>query len=353
MFQKNAERKKKGTDEQMIILLWLLLALIPWLLGAAVRTGICRDTSDVVHMTDAWITGALCCIGLAEVLHLLGTFGHLSLSRLTVLWYCCLAVLSLLSLALVAWTWRRHRERFRILPQAGGNFVLPGLFLLLVLIQAVYVYCASAITAPGDIMVETLRSFQATDGIYQVNPLTGQTYEQGMSARYRILCLPTLYALIGASFPVDGRVLVQNLIPVVVLAGAYMAYYRLARLLFDDNLRKKYLLLILVAMVFWCGESFPWLDGYAALHGAWLGTSIRNLILLPYALSLGIERDLRRAWPCMFLCVLAEACICWTFNGLGMCLLLLAMMAALNKVGAWGFCRRLFSRILGSEEERP
>lgn len=331
----------------MIILLWLLLALVPWLIGAAVRTALDPKGPGVVHMTDAWITGGLCCIGVAEVLHLLGTFGHLSLSRLILLWYGSLAVLCILALALVTGTWRRHRERFRILPQEGGSFVLPGFFLLMVLIQAVYVYCMPAITAPGDIMVETLRSFQATDGIYLVNPLTGQAYTQGMSMRYRILGLPTLYTLIGSGFSVDGGVLVQNLMPVVVLTGAYMAYYRIARLLFGEDLRKKYLMLILVAMVFWCGEGAVWLDGYAALHGAWTGTSIRNLVLLPYALSLGLEKDLRHTWPGMLLCVLAEASICWSFNGLGMCLLLLVVMAALDKVCASSLYRRLSSRMSG------
>lgn len=337
----------------MIVFLWLLLALVPWLIGAAVLAVLRLKTSEVIHMTDAWITGSLCCIGLAEALHLLGIFGHLSLSRLIILWYGSLGVLCLLALALVTGAWRRHRERFRILPQKGGSFVLPGFFLLMVLVQVVYVYCMPAITAPGDITVETLRSFQATDGIYLVNPLTGQAYAQGMSMRYKILGLPTLYALIGCVFPVDGVVLVQNLIPVVVLTGAYMAYYRIARLLFGDDLRKKYLLLILVAMVFWCGEGAAWLDGYAALHGAWLGTSIRNLVLLPYALSLGLERDWRHTWPCMAACVMAEACICWTFNGLGMCLLLLTGMAVLDKVSASGPYRRLRSRISGREEEQP
>lgn len=318
----------------MIILLWLLLALVPWLIGVAVQTVLDHRASGVIYMTDAWITGGLCCIGVAEVLHLLGTFGHLSLSRLTLLWYGSLTVLCILALVLVIGTWRRHRERFRILPQRGGSFVLPGFFLLMVLIQAVYVYCMPAITVPGDIMVETLRSFRAADGIYLVNPLTGQAYTQGMSMRYRILGLPTLYTLIGMAFPVDSEVLVQNLMPVVVLTGAYMAYYRAARLMFGEDLRKKYLMLILVVMVFWCGEGVTWLDGYAALHGAWMGTSIRNLILLPYALSLGLEKNLRRTWPGMLLCVLAEASICWSFNGLGMCLLLLVAMAVLDKVSA-------------------
>lgn len=230
----------------------------------------------------------------------------------------------------------------------GRQFCAARFFLLMVLIQVVYVYCMPAITAPGDITVETLRSFQATDGIYLVNPLTGQAYTQGMSLRYRILGLPTLYALIGGAFPVDSGVLVQNLMPVVVLAGAYMVYYRLARLLFGADLRKKYLLLILVIMILWCGEGVTWLDGYAALHGAWMGTSIRNLILLPYALSLGLEKDLRHTWPGMLLCVLAEASICWTLNGLGLCLLLLVLMTALDKIGASRLYRRLSAHIFGS-----
>ena len=95
----------------------------------------------------------------------------------------------------------------------------------------------------------------------------------------------------------------------ILYTKPYMVYYRLARLLFGDDLKKKYLMLIIVSLIFWCGEGFAWLDGYAVLHGAWQGTSIRNLILLPYALSLGLEKDPRRTWPGMVLCVLTEACV--------------------------------------------
>lgn len=335
----------------MIILLWLSLALVPWLLGAGIQIVSRQKGPGVIHMTDAWIMGGMCCVGVAQALHLLGTFGHMSLSRLTLLWHVGIVVLCILASIPVAMTWRRHRERFRLLPQNGGSFVLPGIFLLMVLLQVVYVYCMPAIIAPGDIMTETLRSFQAADGIYQVNPLTGQAYTQGMSMRYRILGLPTLYTFLSVSFSVDSGLLVQNLIPVVVIAGAYMAYYRLARLLFGDDLKKKYLLLFLVSLVFWCGEGSVWLDGYAALHGAWLGTSIRNLILLPYALSLGLERDPRRTWPGMVLCVLTEACVCRTFYGLGLCLFLLAVMAVLDRIGFGRLYRRLAARISGREED--
>ncbi|MBO5282154.1 MAG: hypothetical protein J6B43_03365 [Lachnospiraceae bacterium] len=337
----------------MIILLWLLLAAVPWLIGAGVLAVLYRKPASPVRMTDAWITGGLCCIGVAEVLHLLGTFGQLPLSRLVLLWHGVMAVLCIAALLLVALTCRKQKERFQILPERGGSFVLPGIFLLMVLIQTVYVYCMPAVATAGDITAETLHSFQAADGIYLVNPLTGQAYTQGLSLRYRILGLPTLYTILATAFQVEGTLFVQNLIPVVVLAGTYMVYYRLARLLFGNDLRKKYLFLILVALIFWCGEGAVWLDGYGALHSAWLGTSIRNLILLPYALSLGLEKDLRHTWPGMLLCVLAEASICWTFNGLGLCLALLVILAVLDQIGSSGWFRRLTSRIPGRKEERP
>lgn len=330
----------------MIILLWLSLALVPWLVGTGILIVIYGKSSAPIHMTDAWITGGICCIGVAEALHLLGTFGHLSLDRLLILWHGTAAVLGVAALALAALTYHKHKERFQLLPERGGSFWLPGVFLLSVLIQAVYVYCMPALPVSGDIMVETLCSFQASNGIYQVNPLTGQAYTQGLSVSHRILGLPTLYTFLATTFQVEGALFVQNLIPVVVLAGTYLVYYRISRLLFGDDLRKKYLFLIVVSLIFWCGEGVPWLDGYGALHSAWTGTSIRNLILLPYALSLGLEKDLRHTWPRMVMCVLAEACVCRTFCGLGMCILLLAVLLALDRISACTWCRRLTMRIM-------
>lgn len=343
---------EKGADRLMIILLWLAFALVPWLLGTGILIVIYgKKSSAPIHLTDAWVMGGICCIGVAEALHLLGTFGALSLSRLLLLWHGTMAVLGVAALALTAGTYQRHRERFRILPEKGGSFVLPGVFLLSVLIQTVYVFCMPALPVSGDIMVETLCSFQAADGIYQINPLTGQAYTQGLSMGYRILGLPTLYTFLAATFRVEGALLVWNIIPVVILAGTYLVYYRIARLLFGDDLRRKYMFLIVVSLIFWCGEGFPWLDGYAALHSGWTGTSIRNLILLPYALSQGLQmnlrKELRHTWPGMVMCVLAEACVCRTFYGLGMCVLLLAVLLLLDRINACAWYRQLTSRITG------
>ena len=118
----------------MIILLWLSLALVPWLLGAGILIVIYGKSAAVVRMTDAWIMGGMCCIGVAEVLHLLGTFAHLSLGRLLFLWHGIIVVLGMAALALVIRTYHMHKERFRILPERGLSYALPGILMLICLL---------------------------------------------------------------------------------------------------------------------------------------------------------------------------------------------------------------------------
>ena len=64
-------------------------------------------------------------------------------------------------------------------------------------------------------------------------------------------------------------------------------------------------------------------DGFGVLHSGFRGTVIRNVVLMPYLLSL----CLRRRWLAVLLCIAAEVCIVWTLYGAGICLLTSAFMA--------------------------
>jgi hypothetical protein len=68
------------------------------------------------------------------------------------------------------------------------------------------------------------------------------------------------------------------------------------------------------------GEGPVFTEGYGILHGGYLGTTIRNSILIPVVLHSALERK----WILAALCVLAEACIVWTFWGFGLCVIILA-----------------------------
>ena len=78
--------------------------------------------------------------------------------------------------------------------------------------------------------------------------------------------------------------------------------------------------MLFVSIIFMLCESAVFSEGYGVLHCGHLGTTMRNSILIPLVLHGALERK----WVLAILCVLAEACIVWTFWGLGLCVLVLA-----------------------------
>jgi hypothetical protein len=176
------------------------------------------------------------------------------------------------------------------------------------------------IQTDGDITLETVNSFLATNGIYKVSPLTGKAYS-GAPLRYEILCLPTVYAWMSMLFKVAPEMVVTKIVPTVVLCASYMAYYLLAGVLYDEKQkRKKMVFLIVVGISFFLCEQSVYMEGYGLLHAGHLGTTIRNSVLIPLVLYAACEKRVLLA----ILCVLAEVCIVWTFWGMGLCLVVLA-----------------------------
>lgn len=175
----------------------------------------------------------------------------------------------------------------------------------------------------GDMTMETVQSFLTTDAIYSVNPLTGAVYTQALPLRLRILSLPTLYAAICRLTGLSVSTVVLKLVPAVVLLLSYVVYGLLAQILCSAedapmrSRRKRILFLIAVALLYSCGTYLVGMDGYGALYGAFRGTSIRAMILLPYCFAC----LLRRRPFGVALCIVAEACIVYTYYGAGYCLL--------------------------------
>ena len=201
-------------------------------------------------------------------------------------------------------------------------------FILLVIYQTVTITSGNSVFRDGDMTVETVESFLATDGVYLVNPLTGQSYETGVPLRIRILCLPTLYGILCRIFGLGTAELVWKLVPLLVLFMSYMAFWTLAKALFgeDKDKGKRVLFIALVAALFCVGDYMYGMDGFGLLHCGYRGVTIRGGILLPYTFGLA----LRHKWRLVFFCVLAEACIVWTLYGMGACLLAALGMGAVR-----------------------
>jgi hypothetical protein len=272
-------------------------------------------------------------IGLAEGIHVAGLFLHLSISR-------CSALLSILwlgvggmCLLLTRLSYRKEEllALFAIHTREGNTRWERLLLLLLGLVMAggAIVLLTGDLQYPSNSMMgETVTTFLSSDGIWQVNPMTGQAYELGVPMRIKLLVLPTFYSVLCRLLGMEVPILLCRWIPVFVLAAAYMAYQSLGKVLFSENRRSRRMFLLLVALIFLFGNHMMVMDGFGLRYGGFLATTIRNTILLPFTLSMALQKK----WKAAFLCILAEACIMWTLYGMGMCLAALLLLKMTERI---------------------
>lgn len=274
--------------------------------------------------SDIIVTFLILLTGAAEAAHLFGVFLNRPFSECVVVF----GVLALAALAVtvfaVLWRLRRKGKSAAVKRRwTGAEKVLLAVFAGLLLTQIVYIVMGKNIYRQGDMTVETVGSFLENNGIYLVNPITGNGYEGGIPTRLKILCLPTLYASLCSIFHVSPAALVWQAVPVAVLLCCYGAYFCLGRSLFSENRVRQLCFLIAAALVIWAGSYDFGVDGFNLLFSGWRGVTLRNGVLVPYAVSLCLRKKYLHA----LLCVLAEACIVWTLYGLGACVIVILGMA--------------------------
>lgn len=308
----------------MMILVWI--AAGSFLLGKGLLAVLySKNKPEDIGWQDAFLTGICLEIGFMEAAHLAALLGGYSLKTAAAVWAAmvlifCLAVLIFL---LAKLPFRTKKRKGRGTPLTAVQQVLLTVFVISVLLQLVFIWVRGNGDRTGDMMMETVRSFLASGEIYGVNPLTGRAYEVGMPGRLKILSLPTLYASLCVLTHTDPLTAVGKIVPAVVLLAAYCAYGLLGKLLFGKDRTKGLLFLLIVSLIFWLRGVMEEMDSFQLLWGGYRGTAIRAGILAPYT----IYSCLCRRWRLAVLCILAEACILWTFYGMGACLLITVCMS--------------------------
>lgn len=281
------------------------------------------DKAQRLSGADALPAGELILTGLAVTAHLAAVFTGQSFSRCRILfsgilgaalffaagmWFFCLVK---------AFMEKKHKNEKGIKKPDRVERILMGIFLMLALAQLVYLLWNAGIYTRGDMTVETVGSFLRTDSVYGVNPMTGQAYTAGIPSRLKILCLPTLYGFISSLSGLAPDIVVTAAVPAWIFVSSYAAFFCVGQSLFPGSRKQRSCFMITVVALIWAGSRLYGMDGFNLLYCGYRGVTIRNLVILPYLISL----CLRRRWKLGVLCVLAEACIVWTFYGLGVCVL--------------------------------
>lgn len=314
-------------------MIYLLCFLYTCLLGrGTIRALYGTNRNQDMTLADSVLTGGMLVIGLAEAVHLWGIVSGQSFSGCVRYFLCGVLVLLLAAMLLIGLeklrkrkdkAYAREAEKSRVrramtqVRPNGGERVLYAIFGAIVLLQLLFLVWNRERYLTGDMTVETVNTMLATDTIYQVNPMTGQPYTLGIPMRLKILCLPTLYAILCELFGMSGTHVVWDVVPVLVMLGTYLAFYTVARALFPDEHKKRGVFLVLVAVLLWVGTNQYGMDGFGLQYAAYRGVSLRAGILLPYTFGL----IWRKKWRLVPLCILAEACVVWTLYGMGACLM--------------------------------
>jgi len=316
----------------------IILIFIIYLLGyPALLVCSGRSKAQKYGVADQLLHGSCVLLGVAEAAHLAAVFLSLSVSVMAFVLVGLLAA-GCAGAILIHRISLRRQKRSR---QAKDRVILdvPGklpkgvekgcvvLLLLSVLFQMNVI--AGGSYRGGDMTFETVQTFLTENALYTHNPLTGQAYELGVPFRLKILGLPGLYASLCSLTGVDVMQMIGIVIPVLVLLGSYVAYYRLGKTLWKENRMAVTVMLLVVSALIWCGGYLVSMDGFQLLFCGYRGTAIRNGILVPFVLSMCLERRYRSA----LLGILAEACIVWTLYGLGSCVVIAFVMCVLQWMG--------------------
>ena len=345
----------------MALILWLLVALVPCLIGmGALRILYGSQTTQEVYPEDYVLTGGMICIGLAEAAHLGAVMLGWSFSRCVNVFLAAVTAVALAAAVVVPVCKyaragkvgagggvrgaRKSREKNggSVSAEAEHGACAPGaksgramgeivpwlIFAVILVGQLIYVMTGRAVYVDGDMTLETVAGFLETDAVYQVNPMTGRPYTLGIPLRLQILCLPTLYGILSRAFGLAPEVLVYGMIPGFVLLGSYLAFSTVAKSVFPKKAYQRGVFMAAVALLLGMGNYMYGMDGFGVMHAGFRGVTIRACILIPYVFGL----LLRKKYKLVILCILAEACIVWTLYGMGACLLIAAVMSAVQAV---------------------
>lgn len=335
----------------MVAILCVLLIPVTYLMGKAVlKILYCTGKREFLFREDAFLTGVVVLIGLAEAAHLGAMACGRSVSVAVKLLVILAAGMVLFCAAvLIFCCFRENRTKKNIRAgdgQAVGEISCPAeemtspeksikreipVLVCLGILAVILVYkilAGVSVYMDEDITLETVTAFLQTERIYEVNPLTGIPYQLGLPSRLKILCLPTFYAVLCRLFSVSAQLLVWKAVPLLVVLGAFAAYSCLAKSLFPKKRLHRELFLLFVLLFFLLGDDMYGMEGFSLLYAGFQGTAIRSAVLLPYLFSLCI----RKKWRLALGPVLAEACIVWTLYGLGAGVVILGIFRAAEAV---------------------
>lgn len=323
------------------------LLIIPFFLGVSVLLLMYGDFWRKSRtLREGYLIGGIVCIGLAEMTHLISGYFGWSFSRcantLGMVWMIgCLVFLALGGISfglrkalgkLQAQNDKPEREIF-----SSAEFVVCVCLGIMLLLLAAFVFLRTDYSFYADATTETATALLQTDQFYTVNPFTGNELQMELPARYRMLCLPTIYASVAKLFGIEITTVMFRMIPVWLVMNAILAFSLVGKALWPEKRFYRLCFLLAVSILLFVTNSWVGQTGFMVFHQGFTPGALRVALLLPMTLYYLLAKK----YVFVLLPIAAEGCICWTFFGTGWCFALVLIWVVA------GVINRSLSRVGG------
>ena len=149
-----------------------------------------------------------------------------------------------------------------------------------------------------------------TDSLSRYSALTGK-YNEDREVQYMLGPFPLFYAVLSSLSHVESTIIAHSVVPLVFIPICYMAYFVLAKKLFDDDMEKTWIFLFFLCILSIFGNYTIRNNSTFMLFRIWQGKAMLANFIIP------------ALWYFWFL---AEEC---DFKGINYLLILLCLFAGL------------------------
>lgn len=150
----------------------------------------------------------------------------------------------------------------------------------------VFAVTAKAVLNRSDAMLEMVQTTLMTDTMNQYHPFTKEKLELGVILSKKIITLPFWYSILSLWTGWDALMTVRVAGTVITVLYSFLAFGELGRLLFFNDFKKTWLLLIFMELLYLSGDYCAEAAGYRQLYYGYSGEVIVATVILPCVISM-------------------------------------------------------------------
>lgn len=294
---------------KMMLFLVIMIGL-PYLVGTSCR--IVEGGGEVRTILEKWNFGMVLMYALFEVLVLAGTFGRISLRKVSALYMLVLLAVIVVGIVLKL----RHKDKMQRVSlhilENKWALILVVMVLFGIVYQMVFV-CRNMHIDDDDAYYVGMAVTSYYSNTISVNhPYLGTAVELKQMANYVLSPYPIYCAMWSQVLKLHPAILMRSILPAVNIAWAYVVYYLFAGILFRKvEQQMEFMAFVVLAIAFGAYSGVS--SSMFLLVRVWQGKAVIAAIFVPmfWYIWMRIRRESEKQWLwiLMFMAVVG-ACLC-------------------------------------------